>query len=84
MKSYEERYLELVLLGTLPEYQKRGYGWKIMHFLYSLAEREGFKGVILVANRDTPAYHFYLKEGFTVDREFKAGEVTLCWMLLIL
>jgi hypothetical protein len=43
--------------------------------------REGkYKGITLVADKDTPAFSLYLKEGYIVDREFKVGERTLCWM----
>ncbi|MFC1466714.1 MAG: GNAT family N-acetyltransferase [Candidatus Brachytrichaceae bacterium NZ_4S206] len=73
-------YLELVLLGTLPEYQGRGFGRGMLRFLIETAKRQGFKGVILVADRDTPAFRFYLKEGFTADKEFTLGETALCWM----
>jgi len=82
--KYKERYLELVMLGTLPEYQRCGFGRKMLHFLYNEAKREKYKGIILVASRDTPAFHLYLKEGFIVEKEFLVGEITLCWMRLIL
>lgn len=79
---YEERHLELVILGTLPTHQRMGCGRKMLRFLVEKAREEGYKGVILAANKDTPAFHFYLKEGFIVEKEFDVGEVTLCWMRL--
>ncbi|MDI6603150.1 MAG: GNAT family N-acetyltransferase [Patescibacteria group bacterium] len=82
--KYKERHLELVLLGTLPAYQKQGLGKRILHFLYDKARKEGYKGIILVTGRDTPAFHFYLKEGFIVEKEFTIGDTTLCWMRLAL
>lgn len=78
--KYKGSYLELVLLGTLPEYQCQGFGRRMLRFLCDEAEQKGYMGVILVADRDTPAYGFYLREGFKVDKEFVTGETILCWM----
>jgi len=80
--KYEGRYLELIIFGTLPAYQRQGLGRKMLNFLYNEAKSEEYKGVILVADRNTPAFSLYLKEGFIVDREFAMGEATLCWMRL--
>jgi ribosomal protein S18 acetylase RimI-like enzyme len=81
--KYEGRYLELVVFGTLPAYQRQGLGRKMLNFLYNEAKREGYKGVILVADRNSPAFNLYLKEGFSVDRVFIMGGATLCWMRLV-
>jgi len=81
--KYEDRYLELIILGTLPAYQKQGLGRKMLRFLNNEAKKDGYKGVILVADRNTPAINLYLKEGFVVDKEFAMGEATLCWMRLM-
>ena len=81
--KYEDRYLELIILGTLPAYQKQGLGRKMLRFLSNEAKQDGYKGVILVADRNTPALNLYLKEGFVVDKEFAMGEATLCWMRLV-
>ena len=81
--KYEDHYLEMVIFGTLPAYQRQGLGRKMLHFLYNEAKREEYKGVILVADRNTPAFNLYLKEGFIVDREFAIGEATMCWMRLV-
>ena len=81
--KYKERYLELVVFGTLPSYQRQGLGRKLLNFLYNEAKREEYKGVILVADRNTPAFQLYLKEGFMVDREFAIGEAPMCWMRLV-
>jgi GNAT superfamily N-acetyltransferase len=80
--KYEERYLELVLLATLPALQKRGLGRGMLRFLCERAREEGYKGVILMTNRDYPAFRFYLKEGFVVDREVELEGVRLCHMRL--
>jgi predicted peroxiredoxin len=55
----------------------------MLNFLYNEAKREGYKGVILVADRNSPAFNLYLKEGFIVDRVFIMGGATLCWMCLV-
>ncbi|MCS7222105.1 MAG: GNAT family N-acetyltransferase [Anaerolineae bacterium] len=78
--KYEGRYLELILLGTLPASQQQGFGRKMLRFLLETAKKQGFRGVILVADRATPAFRLYLKEGFKVDKEFAVGETALCWM----
>lgn len=78
--KYEERYLELVLLGTLPEHQRKGFGRMMLRFLKDFARKEGYKGIILVADVDTPAFNFYLKERFLADKEFEVGKTKLCWM----
>jgi ribosomal protein S18 acetylase RimI-like enzyme len=78
--KYEGRYLELVILGTLPAYQRQGYGRRMLRFLCDEARQGEWKGVTLVADRDTPAFRFYVNEGFQVDKEFPTGEATLCWM----
>lgn len=82
--KYEDHYLELVILGTLPAYHKQGLGRKMLHFLYDEARRRNYKGLILVADRNSPAFHLYLSEGFIVDREFTIGQATLCWMRRLL
>ncbi len=81
--KYEDRYLELIIFGTLPAYQRQGLGRKMLNFLYNEAKREGYKGAILVADRNTPAFNLYLEEGFIVDKEFAMGEATMCWMRLV-
>lgn len=80
--KYEDRHLELVILGTLPTYQQQGLGRKMLNFLYAEAKREKYKGVILVTDPTTPAFQLYTKEGFVVDREFAIGEAPMCWMRL--
>ncbi len=82
--KYVKRYLELAILGTLPEYQRQGYGRKMLHFLYNEAKQREYSGIILITARDTPAFHFYLKEGFIVDKEIQLEHATLCWMRLSL
>jgi ribosomal protein S18 acetylase RimI-like enzyme len=77
---YKERHLELVMMGTLPAHQRQGLGRALLRWLYREAVTDGYKGVLLVTDGDTPAFDLYRSEGFEVDREFQAGGQTLCWM----
>lgn len=81
-QKYEGKYLNLILLGTLPAYQKQGFGRKMLHFLQKKAKEENYKGVILLVNKDLPAFHFYLKEGYIIVKEFKVSGTTFCCMKL--
>ncbi len=80
--KYRGRYLELIILGTLPAYQRRGYGRRMLRFLYNKAEREKYRGIILVADKGTYAFNLYLREGFTIDKEFTVYGRDFCWMRL--
>jgi len=80
--EYEGRYLELVLLGTLPAYQRQGLACKVLRFLFDEAKRQEYKGIIVVLDRNTPAYDLFLKEGFIAEKEFITGETAQCWMRL--
>lgn len=82
--KYGPRYLELVILGTLPSWQRKGLGRKMLWFLYNLTEELKYKGVILVADQNTPAFNLYLKEGFSINKKVKIRGRSLCWMRLSL
>ena len=78
---YKEHNLELVSFGTLPAYQKQGFGRKMLHFLYNRARKEKSKGINLFTVKGRTAFHLYLKEGFKVEKEFTLfGGIPLCWM----
>ncbi len=81
--KYQDRYLELMIFGTLPAYQQQGFGRKVLQFLYDEAKSLNYKGLTLLADRGTPAFQLYSKEGFSVDKEFTVGDANLCWMRLI-
>ena len=76
--KYTNSYLDLTLLGTLPDYQ--GLGRMMLRFLYDFARDKDYRGIILGVAKETPAYHFYVKEGFAVDKEVLLGDVMLCHM----
>jgi ribosomal protein S18 acetylase RimI-like enzyme len=78
--TYRERLLELVMMGTLPKHQRQGFGRTLLHTLYEEAVREGYRGVVLVTDRDTPAFGLYRSEGFEVENEFRVGKQNLRWM----
>lgn len=67
--KYAEPYLELFILGTAPACQKMGLGRSMLRHIYRFAAGQGFRGVILGAAKDSPAYGFYVREGFINDRE---------------
>ncbi len=78
--KYEERYLELVLLGTSPSCQRLGLGRRMLRFICDEAKRRDYAGVILLTDRAAPAFRLYTDFGFVVDTEFLFAGVTLCWM----
>lgn len=79
---YDSPFIELVILGTLPGWQKKGLGRKMLQFLYNKAKKEKLNGIVLVADQDTPAFNFYLKESFLIDKKLRVNRRTLCWMRL--
>ncbi|MCL0103505.1 GNAT family N-acetyltransferase [Dehalococcoidia bacterium] len=79
---YKGRYLELVIFGTLPAYQKQGFGREMLRFICKRAESEGYEGIRLVTTRDTPAFHLYIKEGFTVEKDLNIASENVVLMQL--
>ncbi len=80
--NYTNPYIELIILGTLPKYQKRGLGHCMISALAEKARNNKFSGIILIADKDTPSFDFYQKENFKVDKEVTIGDLTACWMRL--
>ena len=78
--EYEDPYLDLTLLGTLPACHGQGLGRTMLRFLYDVAKEHGYRGLILGVAADTPAHGLYLKEGFVADNQVTLGRVTLCNM----
>jgi ribosomal protein S18 acetylase RimI-like enzyme len=76
----QERHLEMAILATVPQAQRQGFGRGLLHFLYRQALRDGYSGILLVTDEDTPSFGLYLREGFEVEREFAVAERQLCWM----
>lgn len=76
------RHLELRIFGTLPAYQRQGFGREMLRFICQRAESEGYEGIRLVTSRDTPAFHLYIKEGFTVERDLNIASENVVLMQL--
>ncbi len=75
-----ERFFELAILATVPSHQGQGLGRRLLRFLCDQAKREGYDGIMLVVDQDTPASGLYRSEGFEVDREYEVARRRLCWM----
>lgn len=77
---FQERHLELAILATVPQAQRLGLAGSLLRFLYREALREGYGGIMAVADQYTPSFGLYLREDFQVEREFEAAGRELCWM----
>ena len=69
-----------MLLGTLPSFQKKGFGRKMLNSLYDFAKKNNYDGITCVANSSRPAFKFYRREGWIVDKAFYIGNYHFCWM----
>jgi GNAT superfamily N-acetyltransferase len=58
-------------LYILPEAQGTGAGKALLNKCIEVAKAEGSKSLFLQVNKLNTAYTFYLKKGFTKEREFK-------------
>jgi GNAT superfamily N-acetyltransferase len=78
--KHGDPHLELMLLGTLPRFQKQGMGKAMLHFLYEFAKDMGYYGVTLETAIGTPAYDLYIKEGFVSTAQFVMNDIPMCNM----
>jgi GNAT superfamily N-acetyltransferase len=78
--KYDQPYLDLMLLGTLPAHHGQGLGRAMLRFIYDMAESQGYQGVALAVAKDTPAHRLYLKEGFVDVAEVAMRNLSLCHM----
>ena len=78
--KYDQPYLDLMLLGTLPTHHGRGLGRAMLRFIYDMAESHGYHGVTLAVAKDTSAHRLYLKEGFVDVAEVSMRSLSLCHM----
>lgn len=62
----DEAILRIEKLYLLPETIGKGYGHALINFAAAWAQQKGLSTLELNVNRGNPAYHFYLKQGFTV------------------
>jgi len=74
----EGRRLELMILGTRAGYQGQGLGRAMMHHIFEFARGRGYQSVVLEVTKETPAFGFYLREGFLVEKEIALPIMPLC------
>ena len=70
--SYEFKtngILKIHKLYFLSSAQGKGFGKKVLSHIENIAQRHNVNIIELNVNRDNPAYHFYLKQGFTVKEK---------------
>jgi hypothetical protein len=78
--TYDKKCLELIFYGTREQFQQQGYGRSLLHFLYDYAKKNGYGGVTGVTNTSRPAFHFYMRDGWIVDKKFTIERYTICWV----
>ncbi len=78
--KYDKKCLELIFYGTRASLQQKGYGREMLNFLYDYAKTNGYGGVTGVTNTSRPAFHFYMRDGWIVDKEFTLEDYTICWV----
>jgi ribosomal protein S18 acetylase RimI-like enzyme len=76
----DERRLELMVLGTRADCQKQGLGRALIRHIFEFAHGRGYESVVLETAKETPAFGFYLREGFLVDREIPLPTTTFCML----
>jgi ribosomal protein S18 acetylase RimI-like enzyme len=76
----EERQLELMLIGTRTDCQQQGFGRAMIQHVLKFAQDKGYKSVCLEVAKETPAFSFYLREGFIVDKEVALPLASLCFL----
>ena len=74
------RPLELMLLGTRTGAQGQGLGRAMLRHVLEFAAIHGYDSVILEVAKETPAFGFYLREGFLVDKEVALPTAQLCFL----
>ena len=58
----------------------QGLGRKMLRHLFDFARERGYASVVLEAPKLTPAFGFYLREGFKVEKEISLPMMPLCMM----
>lgn len=56
-------------LAILPFKQGKGYGSKFIELIEDFIRHRGIVGIVLFSERDIPAYHLYVKKGFSEKPE---------------
>ena len=76
--SGDERQLELLLLGTRSDCQAKGLGRQMLRHVLEFARARDYEAVVLEVAKETPAYPFYLSEGFQLEKEISLPKMPLC------
>lgn len=72
-EKYKEEYPAHLHIDLLPDYQRKGYGGKLILSLFDHLRSKGVKGVMLTAGPQNEAgVNFYKKYGFTLLEETEA------------
>ena len=74
----KEQRLELMLLGTRSSSQKLGLGRVMIRHIFGFAKSRGYQSVVLGVAKETPAFGFYQREGFVVEKEIALPIMPLC------
>lgn len=77
---YKKKCLELILYGTKKHYQQQGYGRAMLNYLYGYAAAHDYGGVTGVTNSLRPAFSFYMRDGWIIDKHFQIGSYRICWV----
>jgi len=84
-QSWHAPHLKLLSLGTLPAYQNRGLGRKMLRSIRAMAENRGVAGIELITtSQNNPAMQLYLREGFVVEKEYVQAGTNVLFMRLAL
>ena len=67
-----------MILGTRADCQGLGLGRAMMHHIFKFARGQGYQSVVLEVAKETPAFGFYLREGFLVEKEIALPTMPLC------
>lgn len=78
--THKGRQLELMLLGTRTGAQGQGLGRAMLHHIFEFAALKGYDSVTLEVAKETPAFGFYLREGFLVDKEVALPTTPMCFV----
>ena len=50
----------------------------MIHHVCEFASGQGYQSVVLEVAKETPAFGFYMREGFEVEKEIALPSMTLC------
>ena len=75
-----DRGLELMILGTRVDFQGQGLGRELLQHVLEFAHDEGYQSVVLEVAKETPAFGFYLREGFRLQKEIDLPTMPLCFL----